>query len=186
MTTVAVLRHQSLRLLQRCFSLVTLGMQVLQQQLEDRGANQEKKHTGRDLEAELLEIGEVLEGVEEERDALQQQVDRLEASAFQSANQARQVMLALWSGRLPFTRDHHSCLMRLLFCQSGRATLGCCSWWLVALSRKWTDWGPSPSNLPTRPGESCMLLTEDRHPCLMRLPVCQSGPASSGCCLCRL
>ena len=76
-------------LLQRCLSSVTLGMQVLQQQLEDRGANQEKKHTGRDLEAELAEIGEVLEGVEEERDALQQQVDRLEASAFQSANQAR-------------------------------------------------------------------------------------------------
>ena len=64
-------------------------MQVLQQQLEDRGADQEKDNAGRDLEAELAEIGEVLEGVEEERDALQQQVDRLEASAFQSANQAR-------------------------------------------------------------------------------------------------
>lgn len=72
-----------------CVSNYILGMQALQQQLEDRGADQPKENAGRDLEAELAEIGEVLEGVEGERDALQQQVDRLEASAFQSANQAR-------------------------------------------------------------------------------------------------
>ncbi|KAK9837185.1 hypothetical protein WJX84_003180 [Apatococcus fuscideae] len=65
-------------------------LQVARQQLEDRGVSQVQQAAGRDLEAELAEVGEVLEGVEEERDALQQQVDRLEASAFQSANQARE------------------------------------------------------------------------------------------------
>ena len=38
----------------------------------------------------MAELGEVLEGVEAERDALQEQVDRLEAAAFQTSKQTRQ------------------------------------------------------------------------------------------------
>ena len=41
------------------------------------------------MATQLAELGEVLEGVEAERDALQEQVDRLEAGAFQASNQAR-------------------------------------------------------------------------------------------------
>lgn len=71
--------------------LLACVFQVLQLQLEDRGRAESQVERGRELEAQLAEMGEVLEGVEEERDALQQQVDRLEASVFQSANQTRQV-----------------------------------------------------------------------------------------------